>query len=106
VQRILLAIVVALAVPVAQLQTNAVVTTCCCPDPGRCHCPDHKADHGDGPSLRACHRTSQDLVRSQLPVFTPPLDRADPSEQPVVAAVVPIASPHPAPPPARPAAPS
>jgi len=66
------AIVVALAVPISQLQTTTIVTECCCPDPSNCHCPDHKPDHSGQPMLRACHRTKHELVAPQAPSFTSP----------------------------------
>lgn len=64
------ALVVALAVPISQLRTISIVTTCCCPDPAKCHCPDHKADHSKVPSIRACHKSSHEIVAPQLPSFT------------------------------------
>jgi hypothetical protein len=70
--RLVLAIVVALTVPVSQLQTISITTTCCCPDPAKCHCPDHKADHSKVPSIRACHKSSHETVAPQLPSFSPP----------------------------------
>lgn len=69
---IFVAIVVALAVPVSQLRTISIVTTCCCPDPAKCHCPDHKPDHSGNPSIRACHKSSHETVAPQLPSFSPP----------------------------------
>lgn len=57
------AIVVALAVPVSQLRLLAVVASCCCPDPDNCHCPDHTPDHGDQAKLKQCHR-SADTIES------------------------------------------
>ena len=66
------AIVVVLAVPVSELQTFSITTTCCCPDPTKCHCPDHKPDHGKQPSIRACHRSQHESVAPQLPSFSPP----------------------------------
>lgn len=70
--RILLALAVALSVPTSQLRTISIVTTCCCPDPAKCHCPDHKADLDGVPSIRACHKTSHETVAPQLPSFSPP----------------------------------
>lgn len=101
------ALVVALAVPVSQLRTISVVITCCCPDPATCHCPDHKPDRGHQPSIRACHRTSHEAVAPEAPAFTAP-------QLALVAAPVRIApavfampsTPHAAPSPARPDAPS
>jgi len=104
---IVVAVVVALAVPVSQLRTISVVKTCCCPDPSHCHCPDHQADPSSEPSIRECHRTEQMAVAPELPAFHVPV---------VAVAVVPavailaidhvIPAPHLAPPPTRPDAPS
>jgi hypothetical protein len=68
----LLAIVTALAVPTAQLRTFTVVASCCCPDPAKCHCPDHKPDHSGQPGMRSCHRTSHEIVSPDAPSFSPP----------------------------------
>jgi hypothetical protein len=66
---LIVAIVVALAVPVSQLRTGSTVVTCCCPDPTHCHCPDHKPDHNRTPSIRACHKTQHTSVAPQAPAF-------------------------------------
>jgi hypothetical protein len=104
---VVVAIVVAFAVPVSQLRTISIIKACCCPDPAQCHCPDHKADSSPQPSIRACHNTERAIVAPELPAFSAPV---------VAIAVVPamaiialdhaIAAPHPAPPPIRPDAPS
>ena len=100
-------VVVALAVPVSQLRTIDVVTTCCCPDPSRCHCPDHKADHSGQPAMRACHRSQHELVSPQAPNFVAPeLVLAAPPALPAAPIVIALADPHAAPPPQRPDAPS
>jgi len=70
--RLLLAIAVALTVPVSQLRTVAITTTCCCPDPTKCHCPDHKPGQPDDASMRACHKSTEAHVAPQLPSFSPP----------------------------------
>jgi hypothetical protein len=105
---LVVAIVVALAVPVAQLRTFSVETSCCCPDPSHCHCPDHQPDHGGTcPSMRACHKTQHEIVSPDAPAFAPPTVATD-----VIAARAEtrvawtIAAPHAAPAPARPDAPS
>lgn len=104
---ILVAIVCALTVPVAQLRTVARITTCCCPDQTKCHCPDEKPDHGTSPSMRACHRTSHDFVAPVLPGFMQPAVIAlAPSERAVALVSAPLRTPHAAPAPARPDAPS
>lgn len=66
------AICVALAVPVSQLQLRTDVTTCCCPDPAKCHCPDHNGASDEGTSMRACHKTYQELVSADFPSFAFP----------------------------------
>jgi hypothetical protein len=68
--RVLLAIAVALGVPVSQLRTPDTYVTCCCPDPANCHCPDHKPDHSGQPKMRACHKVQHELVSAQAPSFT------------------------------------
>jgi hypothetical protein len=104
---IVVAIVVALAVPVSQLRTMAVVKTCCCPDPTHCHCPDHKADSSPQPSMRACHNTERVIVSPELPAFRAPVIAiAAAAAVPVRAPAHAIPAPHPAPPPTRPDAPS
>lgn len=70
--RILIALAVALTVPTSQLRTVSVVVTCCCPDPAKCHCPDHKPDHNGVPAMRACHKSSHESISPQLPSFSPP----------------------------------
>jgi hypothetical protein len=103
---ILVAIVCALTVPVGQLRTMSRITTCCCPDPTHCHCPDHKPDP-KGTSMRACHRQSHDVVASVLPAFTePPLIALAPPERAITLVSAPLRSPHAPPVPARPDAPS
>jgi hypothetical protein len=104
---IVVAILVALAVPVSQLRTISIIKTCCCPDPSDCHCPDHKADPSQQPSMRACHNTERAIVAPELPAFRAPAITI--AQAPAVAAArvaPPIAAPHPAPPPTRPDAPS
>ncbi|HSS01345.1 MAG TPA: hypothetical protein VLM79_30005 [Kofleriaceae bacterium] len=107
VSTVVVAIIVALAVPVSQLRTMSVVKTCCCPDPTHCHCPDHKADSSSQPSMRACHNTERVLVSPELPAFRAPVIAV--AAAPVAAVRAPahaIPAPHPAPPPTRPDAPS
>jgi hypothetical protein len=104
---VVVAILVALAVPVSQLRTVWVAKACCCPDPTNCHCPDHKADSSPEPSMRACHNTERVIVAPELPAFRAPAIAVAPAVTPAVAAVVhSISAPHPAPPPTRPDAPS
>jgi hypothetical protein len=103
---LLVAIVVALAVPVSQLRTFSIETTCCCPDPAHCHCPDHQPDHGPS-SMRMCHKTSHEVVSPDAPALAVP-ELAMAVEAPRVTArpVWTIAEPHAPPAPARPDAPS
>lgn len=69
---IVVAMLVALTVPVSQLSTVSVVETCCCPDPDDCHCPHEKPDHGTQSTMKACHRQLQLSVAPTLPGFEPP----------------------------------
>jgi hypothetical protein len=105
---IVVAIVVALAVPVSQLRTFSIVASCCCPDPSHCHCPDHDAGKGDDRgSMRACHKTSHEVVSPDAPAVAMPqlaIATEAPRATPRVAWM--IAEPHAAPAPARPDAPS
>ncbi len=104
---ILVAIVCALTVPTAQLRTFSRVTTCCCPDPSHCHCPDHKTGPDGGATMRACHRSSHDFIAPVLPAFTAPEEivvaRA---ERAIPLATPPLRTPHAAPTLRRPDAPS
>ncbi|HMG24880.1 MAG TPA: hypothetical protein VK607_26270, partial [Kofleriaceae bacterium] len=104
---IVVAIAVALAVPVSQFRTIAIVKSCCCPDPTNCHCPDHKTDAPQQPSMRACHNSERAIIAPQLPAFAPPAIAV--ALAPAVAVAVvehAIPTPHAAPPPTRPDAPS
>jgi hypothetical protein len=103
----MVAIIVALAVPVSQLRTVTIVKTCCCPDPSDCHCPDHKTDSSQQPSIRACHNTERAIVAPELPAFRAPVIAVAPVAPVAAVALAPaIPAPHPAPPPTRPDAPS
>jgi hypothetical protein len=104
---IVVAIAVALAVPVSQLRTISIVKACCCPDPANCHCPDHEKDSSSQPSLRACHNTELAVMAPQLPAFTAPIAAVAAAPATAIIAADPaIPDPHPAPPPTRPDAPS
>ena len=101
------ALLLALAVPTSQLRTVSITKSCCCPDPTKCHCPDHQKSKPGQPELRACHQTTQVHVAATLPAFTPPT--ALPVTQVTVVALAPVpshAAPHTPPTPARPDAPS
>jgi hypothetical protein len=103
---VVVAIVVALAVPISQLRTVSIVSACCCPDPSNCHCPDHKGDHSTQPSIRDCHKTQQSTVTPQLPVFEPPTLVVIAPARAVETIAFAWHAPHDAPAPARPDAPS
>jgi hypothetical protein len=101
------AIVLAICVPISQLHTVATQTECCCPDPDQCKCPDHKPDEGSQPTMRACHKTQQIFVAPVLPAFVPSAIVAIVRPEPVALAPAPqLPTPHPAPPPRSPDAPS
>src|SRR5262249_36844607 len=96
----LLALVVALAVPVAQLRMMSVERACCCPDPHHCRCPSHDADTPQS-SIRACHSTEHVIASAPAAGFIAPAVAE--VMLPAVAAGVPsyvIDQPH-APPAAR-----
>lgn len=104
---LVVAIVLAISVPVSQLRTIAHETECCCPDPDQCKCPDHNPDKGFQSKMRACHKTTQSFVAPVLPAFVPPQIALVVRPEPV--AITPVFSlpvPHPSPPPRRPDAPS
>lgn len=66
---IIVAVCIALAVPVSQLRLHYVTMTCCCPDPASCHCPHEKPDHSTCPTMKACHKTQHETVVPQAPSF-------------------------------------
>lgn len=103
----MVALVLALTIPVSQLRTACVEQSCCCPDPAKCHCPDHDDSKPTRPQLRACHQTQHITVAPTLPAFTAPVIAAVPLPAvQVVAALHVTLAPHVAPSPARPDAPS
>jgi hypothetical protein len=104
---IAIAIVVALAVPVSQLRTQWIAKSCCCPDPAKCHCPDHKPERGTQPSMRACHNTTHTIVAPDAPGFTAVamVEIAAPARIALVA-VSTLGQPHAPPPREQPDAPS
>jgi len=103
---IVVAVVVALGVPVAQLRLVSVQTECCCPDPDNCHCPDHSKDRSTQPTMRACHKTQQVSISPELPVFEAIALQAIEPARATVAIAQPLPSPLPPPLPRRPDAPS
>jgi hypothetical protein len=65
----LVALVVAVALPVSQLRTHVTIHKCCCPDPSNCHCPkDKKAPVDGSPSIAACHSQDTTIVSPGAPV--------------------------------------
>ncbi|HET7502581.1 MAG TPA: hypothetical protein VFK02_16285 [Kofleriaceae bacterium] len=107
VSTVVVAIVVALAVPGSQLRAVSIVRECCCPDPSNCHCPDHKPDPSSQPSVRECHNSERAIVAPELPAFTAPVIAIAAAPAALGPASVPsIPAPHAAPPPPRPDAPS
>ncbi len=68
----IVACVLALALPVAQLQLVSIENSCCCPDPDRCRCPDHDESGGSQPAMQACHDTQQAIVTPTFAAFAPP----------------------------------
>ena len=90
----LVALVVALVLPVSQLRIVVVIASCCCPDPDDCHCPDHDTDTGEAPTIKQCHRSADTLESAAAPA---PLLVARDVLVPARAAVVlhhPLSAPH------------
>jgi hypothetical protein len=106
VRLLIIAIAVAIAMPVSTLRTMTVVTSCCCPDPSHCHCPDHKKSNSKAPTIRACHKTAYEYVTPELAAFEPTEIAIAAPERPEAITVFPTSTPHEAPAPARPDAPS
>lgn len=102
-----IAVLVALAMPVSQIRTVSIVARCCCPDPAKCHCPDHSTDSDGPPTLRPCYR-SEHVVVAAAPLATAPsaIECPDLTAQASPVLFDEPKAPHAAPPPARPAAPS
>jgi hypothetical protein len=101
------AVVIAVVVPVSQLRTVSTQSECCCPDPDTCKCPDHDKHEPAQTTMKACHKTTEGFVAPVLPVFVAPA--VELASAPRVAAMAPshlLSVPHPAPPPRRPDAPS
>lgn len=104
---VLVAVFVALAVPVSQLRTFALQKMCCCPDPDDCHCPPASHDDGRHDTMKRCHNTIADVIAGATPTVLPP-ELAPVLVPARVTAVIatPLARPHAPPAPARPDAPS
>ena len=104
---LVVAIVLAISVPVSQLHTVATQTECCCPDPDQCKCPDHKGDDSSQPTMRACHKTQHQFVAPVLPAFVAPaIDTVVVLEPVAFEPAFMHSAPHKAPAPRRPDAPS
>ncbi|MBL0216732.1 MAG: hypothetical protein IPQ07_22985 [Myxococcales bacterium] len=101
------ALIVALAVPVSQLRLVSETKACCCPDPRKCHCPDHKGGDPAQDTMRACHTEARLIVSPEAPAVAVPSILIVPA---TVVSFAPatflLSSPHAPPPPARPDAPS
>lgn len=103
----IVALLLALTVPVSQLRTVTIETSCCCPDPATCHCPDHGETKPDQAQLKACHQTTKAHVAPTLPAFAAPATVELPVQIAAPARVaVAHPPPHESPPPSRPDAPS
>ena len=101
------ALLLALTMPVSQLRTVMIEQSCCCPDPADCHCPDGGDGAGDQAHLEACHQDTQAHVAPVLPTFAPPALSSLPTPSLVIVSTVHVlGAPHAPPPPPRPAAPS
>jgi hypothetical protein len=104
---VMVALVLALAVPASQLRTSMTERSCCCPDPSHCHCPDHCPGQPGPAKLRACHQTQHVIVAPTTPAFTQPAlaFTAVPAALSRIT-LFDILAPHAAPTPVRPDAPS
>lgn len=103
----IVAVVLALCVPVSQLTTVSDRSECCCPDPSKCQCPDHEEEGPLQTSMQACHKQGPKAIASQATAFLPPVIPS--VDAPIVLAppiAHPLPAPHPAPAPRRPDAPS
>ncbi|MBL9016978.1 MAG: hypothetical protein JNL83_22505 [Myxococcales bacterium] len=104
---LIVALLLALTVPVGQLRTATIERTCCCPDPASCHCPDGGDAKSDQPHLKACHQDTQVHVAPVLPAFAAPISAASPVVPVRTATLLHVlSSPHDPPAPPRPAGPS
>ncbi|MEZ4400807.1 MAG: hypothetical protein R3B06_12350 [Kofleriaceae bacterium] len=102
----LMALGVVVALPVAQLEVAAAATSaCCCPSPASCRCPDHHPTAGQPTTLRPCRQASTEAPR--LAAFVLAVAPAVPTIPTAsIEAFFTVPMPHPAPPPARRAAPA
>ncbi|CAN5899950.1 hypothetical protein BH11MYX3_BH11MYX3_11080 [soil metagenome] len=103
----LVALLLVLSIPVSQLRTVSIETSCCCPDPTKCHCPVQEGGKPGQPELRACHQTTHANIAPTLPAFAAPAVTTVISvARTIVRPTFLHSAPHGAPPPARPDAPS
>jgi hypothetical protein len=104
---LIVAALVALAVPVAQLRTNPLLATCCCPVPTDCHCPKEEAGGTPQSTLGPCHHWALELHAAAAPVVELAASSiAVPVGRTVIAPVWSPSAPHASPDPAPPSAPS
>jgi hypothetical protein len=105
VTRLLVALLLGLAMPVAQLSLVHVERWCCCPDRTKCHCP-HDDDQPQS-SMKSCHETERVVTSSPMAAFAPPVLAASDVAAPVARVIEhAISEPHAPPAPRRPDAPS
>jgi hypothetical protein len=104
---ITVAVIVMFALPVSQLRTVSIRIECCCPDPAKCHCPDHEKGTSQQPSIQECHKSTQAFDAPTVPAFMPVAIEVTSAPARVVAAVDhTLADPHAPPSLDRPSGPS
>jgi hypothetical protein len=102
---VVVAIALAVLVPIAQLQTVVEKAPCCCPNPKTCKCK-HDGDPTQT-SMKTCHQKAPDAERTTLPSFVPPSIASTEAPSRLAIAIVDVLpDPHPSPAPRRPDAPS
>lgn len=89
------AIVMVLALPFAQLAVAApTAPACCCPQPAHCKCPDHQRAVSLPPTVRTCHPAAH-ASSQPLPAFAAPARTTVVAPARAVAIVaIPLAAPH------------
>jgi hypothetical protein len=101
---LIVAIALAVLVPVAQLKTFVEKEPCCCPNPKTCKCAH------DGPmhtTMKTCHQKPPAAAAPTLSAFvTPELAEVDVPALVGAPVIASLPDPHPAPAPHRPDAPS
>jgi hypothetical protein len=106
VTRLLVALVLGLAMPVAQLQLVHVERWCCCPDQSKCHCPDDGSTTPQS-SMKPCHNTEHVVTSTPIAAFAPPVLAVSDVVAPGTRVIEHVTSePHAPPAPRRPDAPS